>query len=119
MNEARIIPQGRERLFYLGMCLAMAMTVLAGFAKSFFLRPYFHPEPLIPLLILHGVVFTSWIALLLVQTTLIAKRRVRVHRYLGVAGVLLAGLVVLVGATTAILTHVWVAFATWLVHLVK
>jgi len=103
MNEASIIAQRRERLFYLGMCVAIAMTVVVGFAKSFFLRPYFHPEPLVPLLILHGVVFTSWIVLLLVQTTLIAKRRVRVHRYLGVAGALLAALVVLVGATTAIL----------------
>jgi len=107
MSEAtkndRMIARQRERLFYFAMCLAIAITVFAGFAKTFFLRPYFHPEPLVPLLILHGVIFTSWIVLLMVQTILIARRRVRLHRYLGVAGVVLAALVVLVGTTTAIL----------------
>src|SRR5215813_457917 len=101
-NDAGRIAKQRERLFYFAMCLAMAITVFAGFAKTFFLRPYFHPERLVPLLILHGVIFTSWIVLLLIQTTLIAKRQVRFHQYLGVGGVVLAVLVALVGTATAI-----------------
>ena len=102
-NDAKVAARQRERLFYSGMCLVFGITVFAGFAKTFFLRPYFHPEPLVPLLILHGVVFTSWIVLLLIQTTLIAKRQIRIHRRLGVAGASLATIVVTIGVITAIL----------------
>lgn len=99
----RVTAQRRERLFFTSMCVAMAVTVFVGFAPTFFLRPFFHTEPLIPLLILHGVVFTAWIALLLIQTTLVAARRTRVHRRLGVAGAVLAALLIIVGTTTALI----------------
>ena len=99
----RIISQRHERLFFTSMCVAIALTVFIGFAPTFFLRPLFHTEPLVPLLILHGVVFTAWIALLLVQTTLIATRRTRIHRRLGIAGAVLAVLLIVVGTTTAII----------------
>src|SRR5438874_7832247 len=92
----------RERLFYIGMTIAIAVTVFAGFARTFYLRPYFQSQPLIPLLVLHGVVFTSWIALLLTQTTLVATKRTRTHMRLGVAGGLLASLMILIGTVTAI-----------------
>ena len=85
------------------MSVAIAVTVFIGFARTFYLRPYFHPEPLPALLVLHGFVFTSWIILLLVQSTLIFAKRTRLHKRLGVAGAALAMLVVLVGVSTAIL----------------
>src|SRR5205823_3407581 len=93
----------RERLFYIGMTIAIAVTVFAGFARTFYLRPYFQSQPLIPLLVLHGVVFTSWLALLLTQTTLIAAKRTRTHMRLGIAGGLLAVLMITIGTTTAII----------------
>ncbi|HKC64198.1 MAG TPA: hypothetical protein VKB86_11195, partial [Pyrinomonadaceae bacterium] len=99
----RIAVQRRERLFFTSMCVAIAITVFIGFAPTFFLRPFFHSEPLIPLLILHGLIFTAWIALLLIQTTLIAAKRTRIHRRLGIAGLVLAVLLVIVGTTTAII----------------
>jgi len=92
----------RERLFYLAMATAFVLTVFAGFSRTFFLRPAFHPEPLMPLLYLHGFVFTLWIALLLTQTTLIAAKRTRTHMRLGIAGMLLASLMVVIGTVTAI-----------------
>src|ERR1700682_4912106 len=55
----------RERLFYTGMSVAFVITVFAGFAPTFYLRSYFQTQPLIPLLLLHGFVFTSWVAPLL------------------------------------------------------
>jgi hypothetical protein len=93
----------RERWFYLGMSIAIAITVFAGFAPTYFLRPYFTTEPLIPLLHLHGVVFTSWIVLFIIQTTLVAAHRTNIHRRLGIAGGVLAALMVLVGVITAII----------------
>ena len=92
----------RERLFYTGMAVAFVLTVFAGFARTFYLRPHFQTQPLIPLLVLHGIVFTSWIALLLTQTTLVATKRTRTHTRLGVAGGLLASLMILIGTVTAI-----------------
>ena len=92
----------RERLFYTGMAVAFVLTVFAGFARTFYLRPHFQTQPLIPLLALHGIVFTSWIALLLTQTTLVATKRTRTHMRLGVAGGLLASLMILIGTVTAI-----------------
>ena len=92
----------RERLFYTGMAVAFVLTVFAGFARTFYLRPHFRTQPLIPLLALHGIVFTSWIALLLTQTTLVATKRTRTHMRLGVAGGLLASLMIVIGTVTAI-----------------
>jgi hypothetical protein len=92
----------RERLFYTAMAAAFVITVFAGFSRTWFLRPMFHPEPLIPLLYVHGFVFTLWIALLLTQTTLIATKRTRTHMRLGIAGGLLASLMIVIGTVTAI-----------------
>ncbi len=94
--------KNRERLFYIGMVVAIVITVFAGFSRTFYLRPYFQTEPLIPLLILHGVVFSSWIVLLVTQTTLVATKRMRTHMRLGIAGGLLASLMILIGTVTAI-----------------
>src|SRR5256885_834426 len=95
-------PKRRERLFYLAMASAFVIIVFAGFSRTFYLRPKFHPDPLKPLLDVHGFIFTLWIALLLTQTTLIVTKRTRTHMRLGIAGILLAGLMVVIGTITAI-----------------
>ena len=58
----------RERMLYTGMSIAFLLTVIAGFSRTYFLRPYFNPQPLIPLLYLHGIIFSAWLILLLTQT---------------------------------------------------
>lgn len=93
----------RERIFYSGMAVLIVITVFSGFARTFYLRPYFQTQPLIPLLIIHGTIFTSWLALLLTQTTLVATKRIQVHRRLGIAGGVLAVLMLLIGTITAII----------------
>ena len=95
------VARGRRR-FYTGIALAIAITVFAGFAPTYYLRAYYQSTPLGGLLHLHGVVFTAWVLLLLVQSTLVAAGRVALHRRLGVAGAVLAALLVAVGTTTAI-----------------
>ena len=85
------------------MAVVFLLVVFAGFARTYYLRPYFGTNALTPLLHLHGVVFTSWLVLLLAQTALVAANRTRVHRRLGVAGAVLAALMVFVGCATAII----------------
>ncbi len=86
----------------MGLAAAFAAVTFAGFAPSYFLRGLSDRPPLSPLLHLHGVVFTSWLLLLLVQTTLVASHRVRWHRRMGIGGAVLAALMVPLGIWTAI-----------------
>ena len=101
-QSAALANRRRERLFYTGMSVAFLFIVFAGFARTYYLRPYFGTPQLTPLLHLHGLIFTSWIVLLLTQTVLVAAKRTAVHRRLGWAGAALALLMILVGTTTAV-----------------
>jgi hypothetical protein len=101
--QARLTSRRRERLFYSGMSVVVAATVFVGFARSYFLKSYFGSPPLIPLLHLHGAVFTSWIVLLVTQTTLVAANRTDLHRRLGILGACIAVTVFVVGTMTAII----------------
>ena len=91
-----------ERMFYTSMAVAIAIVVFVGFSRTFYMRPYFHPESLIPLLVLHGIIFSSWIVLFITQTSLVAARRTTTHMRLGVAGGVIAGLMLIIGSFTAI-----------------
>jgi len=96
------VDKRRERFFYTGMAAAILLTVFAGFSRTYYLRPIFQTQPLITLLHAHGLIFTCWIALFLTQTTLVAAKRTRTHMRLGIAGGVLAVLMVLIGTLTAI-----------------
>lgn len=94
--------QGTRR-FYVGMAIAVIITVFLGFSRSYFLKAYYGTPELSLLVHIHGLVFTSWVLLFLAQTTLVATGRTDRHRKLGVAGAVLAALLLIVGTTTAIL----------------
>ncbi len=68
--------------------------LLIGFAKTFFLRSQFNVPPLPAYLYVHGVVLTTWFALVVAQTYLVAAHRTGVHRRLGIAAIVVAGLVI-------------------------
>ena len=91
----------RDRNFYVAMALACAVTVFVGFAPTYYLRAA-TVAPLSPLLHLHGIVFSSWFALFIVQTALVRADRRDWHRRLGVVGMLLALSMVWVGIEVAI-----------------
>ena len=97
------IVRGKRR-FYIGIALAIAITVFAGFAPTYYLRAYYQSTPLDGVRHLHGVVFTAWVLLFLVQATLVSAGRVSLHRRLGVGGAVLAALLVVVGTTMGIVT---------------
>jgi len=98
----------RDRRFFTGMAVAAMLTVFAGFAPSYYLKVVLGRPgisgllTLSPLLHLHGFVLTSWFVLFLVQTRLVAARRIDIHRRLGVAGGVLAALMVVAGLTAAV-----------------
>jgi hypothetical protein len=92
-----------DRLFFTGMALACALMLYLGFLPSYFHRSAELP-PLTPLYQLHGALFTAWIALFVVQATLVAGGRIDIHRALGVAGAVLAAIVFVAGVAVSIET---------------
>ena len=93
--------RSRDRRFFTGMAIAAALTVFIGFAPTYYLSSAFGGRPLTTLVHVHGAVATAWILLFLTQTSLIAARRTDLHRRLGVAGAILAVLLLVVGYLTA------------------
>ena len=95
-------PARRDRIFHIGMAVAFLITAIVGFGPSYFFKPV-HPSPaLIPLLHVHGLVFTAWLVLLIVQSGLVRADRVDLHKRLGIAGAVLAALMVILGLLVAI-----------------
>jgi hypothetical protein len=88
--------------FYPQVALALALFIIVGFSRTYYLRFLSDLPPLRSLVQLHGAVFTAWLLLFVVQTRLVAAHRVDLHRKLGIAAVALALLVVVVGAATSI-----------------
>lgn len=86
----------RSRWFFPCVSGGLLAAVLTGFAPTFYLRALFNVPPIPSYLYLHGVVLTTWFALVFAQTCLVAAHRTDLHRRLGVLAVLDAVLVVLV-----------------------
>lgn len=86
-----------ERMFFSGLAIVLALFVLLGFGQTYFLRPLFRPTALTPLVHLHGLVFTLWLVLLIVQTRLVAAGRTDIHRRLGMSAFGLAILMEIFG----------------------
>lgn len=93
-----------ERRFFTLMALAILATVLVGFAPTFFLRPFFPevPAPAEPVFLVHGLLFTVWIVLFVLQAALVAGGRTAFHRTIGPYGGALAVAMVAVGTVAAL-----------------
>lgn len=93
---------GIERRLYIWMGILAALVVFAGFARTYYLKELTGTPPLTSLVHMHGLVMTVWFLLFFVQSTLVARRQVALHRRLGLAGGILAALMIVVGLATGI-----------------
>jgi hypothetical protein len=84
-----------DRVFFSAAGLWFIALALTGFWRTFYYRTL--PEPLPNYQIIHGVVYSSWVCLFLVQALLISTNAVRWHRVLGTVSVLLLLLMIPVG----------------------
>ncbi|WP_050808334.1 hypothetical protein [Asticcacaulis biprosthecium] len=104
-NETRhITPSAEawERKAYLGLAIAIAVTVIVGFGLNAG-RYNFNPSVFPAHVHLHGLVFMSWVALYVVQCVVVVVGRVAWHRRLGVAGAALAVMMLGLGLYTTVL----------------
>ena len=83
----------RHPRFFPALSLLLIVFVFLGFAPTYYMRPA-NAGPIPAYLHIHGAAMTAWYVLLLLQTTLIAMRRRAVHRRLGVAGAVIAAVIV-------------------------
>jgi hypothetical protein len=109
VSPTRPLTGAHDRLFYGALAIAMAITVFAGFARTYYgplalggPRATLSGGPWTPVVQMHGALFTAWVLLFVVQTALVAGRRVAIHRRLGIAGAILAAAMVVTGSLTAI-----------------
>src|SRR5262245_38572608 len=77
----------RDRRFYLFVAILTAALVFAGFARTFYLNGFFAKLRLPRLFIVHGVVFSSWLVVLVTQAFLVSARKVHIHKLLGYASI--------------------------------
>ena len=91
-----------RRLFKIAAFL-FPLIILAGFARTYYLRGLFAVPPLPSVVVhVHGLTMTAWVALFITQVWLISSKRVRVHQRLGYAGIGLAVLILPIGLIAAL-----------------
>ena len=94
----------RRSRFYLFMAIALNVVVFWGFSITYF-APLLSQQSAfggdvadLPLIVhLHGLSFFLWFLLLLLQTSLIATSRYRLHRRTGIASVALVAIMAVTG----------------------
>lgn len=84
--------------FFFWLALAMCVFVFGGFGMHSAI-PALHGDfpPAPPIVHLHGLVFVSWMLLLLVQTGLVSAGNVKLHRSLGTWGIAHATAIMIIG----------------------
>jgi hypothetical protein len=90
-----------ERWFCTGMALAMLAVTTAGFAPAI-VHASGRRAPLSLLGAAHGILFSAWLIIFLVQSRLIASGRVALHRRVGLAAVFVLVLMVPIGFATTV-----------------
>jgi hypothetical protein len=101
MSAVAVEPLLRKwRFFFVVMACAVIVTVFAGFAPTFYLRGSFtQTRPMSLLLHVHGIVFSAWVSVFLIQTLLIARGQRRLHQRFGWIGAgVAAAMIILVTA---------------------
>jgi hypothetical protein len=103
-----------DRYFYFAMALLSAAAVVAGFSQTIDDR-LLHAEIAPPrILWVHGVTFSAWILIFILQSALVRSRKVKWHRTLGWAAAAIAVLMVPLGVMTGIrMVH----FETYSLHM--
>lgn len=101
-SAVRPVRRRADDVFFVAAAALILITVFIGFARTYYLAGVFRAKLPSPLVHFHGVIFTCWILLFITQITLISAHRVRWHMRLGIAGMFLAGLMVLLGFATLV-----------------
>jgi hypothetical protein len=104
VRARRAAPSNRiwDRVFFSCMIAFAFVTAVIGFWPTYFGAGMTRAPLPSRLVHVHGAVFTLWLVLLVVQSALISAKRVRLHKTLGIAGFILAAVMVVLGTWAGI-----------------
>lgn len=91
-----------DRRMFLWAAIGFSVLVLAGFARTYYLKPFLASAPLKTLTHVHGLVMTAWVLFFAAQIYLIRSKNVALHMRMGWFGVALAVVVFVLGILTSI-----------------
>jgi FtsH-binding integral membrane protein len=86
-----------DHYFFSGTAWLMLASVVLGFGPTYYFAGLINAPLPSRIVHIHGAIFSCWILLLIVQNSLAWAGRVDIHRKLGLAGFILACLMVVVG----------------------
>lgn len=85
----------KRSAFFILLAVALSVTLLLGFARSFYLQPFFGAPPLTVAFIIHGIFGSAWFAMLIGQVWLVRAGKTAEHRKLGAFAPWLVGAIIL------------------------
>src|SRR5687767_15799571 len=102
-NIQTLSPRLAERKLFLAAAIVFPLVVLAGYFKSYYFSAFFaDARPIANTLVhAHGLVMSAWVLYFIVQVALIRTKNVKLHMTMGIAGVVLAAIVIITGLATA------------------
>ena len=101
-DVTRAIPGRRyDHYFFSAIAALMLLTVVFGFGPSYYFVGAFRAPLPSTIIHIHGAVFSCWILLLIAQTSLASIGRLDIHRKLGIAGMIMAAAMLVLGVLAA------------------
>ena len=92
-----------DRRLFAAAAIAFPIIVLAGFARTYYVKGLFDSPPLPSILVhFHGLLMTTWVLLFMTQVWFISSKRIRLHQRLGYVGIGLAALIIGAALPTAL-----------------
>lgn len=89
-----------DDIFFPAMAVVVLAVIVVGFAQSYFFAGMIFAKLPNWLVHVHGALFVSWIFFFTLQPFLVATRHVKLHRRLGVLGLILPPLMTVFGFMT-------------------
>lgn len=100
--NANLLRRPSDRSLYLLAAVGFPLLVLIGYFKSYYFSAFFDVKPVANALVhAHGLVMTLWVAYFVAQVALVRSKNTKLHMKMGMAGIVLALLVIVVGLATA------------------
>lgn len=94
-----------DRAFYLAMVMVVWAVITSGFGYKN-VHKFIDGTLTYPWIVhVHAAAFIGWLVFFTVQVLLVRQRKVSTHRTWGMAGAVLAGMMVVLGAMTAVQTE--------------
>ena len=91
-----------DRIFFPCMCLLILVTVWLGFSKTYYAAGMVRAHLPAPIIHVHAAAMTLWLLTLIVQTTLVSVRKVKLHMAFGLWGFGLALCLIPIASAAAV-----------------